>query len=301
MGETVVLQARAPHWPSATGSYVVGASEAGSKLTRSTDYVNFVLNSEESAEQEIALQIMVFGTKDGGRVPIEHTLIYDESGHFLTSTDSRGHAAALVKEPFGETFRLKAEAQHWGSQTQALLARSETRNSYAGPVGSKYLYQQVRFTLPAATNEIGDLVVQVLNRDNDKPVSGAAVRLYKPTGFPGTLVGVESTNQQGEATFDARHVEQALSGQEARVGVQHGGYSEALQTVAGSLTTAELPRYVVYLKPKNENTKWSGTWYDGPYTMQVSGGTGSLGYTALRSSGVGTCCPSSMKAVVIAR
>jgi hypothetical protein len=36
---------------------------------------------------------------------------------------------------------------------------------------------------------------------------------------------------------------------------------------------------------------WNGTWYEGPYTMQVSGGFGSVTYTALRDQGQGTCCP----------
>jgi len=47
----------------------------------------------------------------------------------------------------------------------------------------------------------------------------------------------------------------------------------------------------VYIKQKTENTKWSGTWYSGPYTIQISGGTGSLGYQFLRSDGAGGCCP----------
>ena len=292
LGETVYLHAEAAHWRAAASSYIAGAYQSGSRLTLPSDTVGFVLNAEEeAAKQAIALQITVKGTKRGSTAPIEHALIYDENGRYLASTDSRGHASALVEEAFGETFRLKAEAQHWNAETQTLLARSETRNSYAGSPGSKYLYQTVRFTLSPATNEVGDLVVEVLDRDTDKPVPAAAVWLYKPTGFPGTLVGSETTNHNGEVTFDNRHVERALSENEARVSVKHGGYQDAVQTIAGSLTTTELPRYVVYLHPKKENTKWSGTWVEGPYTIQISGGTGSLGYNALRSEGVGTCCP----------
>ena len=36
---------------------------------------------------------------------------------------------------------------------------------------------------------------------------------------------------------------------------------------------------------------WNGTWYEGPYTMQVTGGFGAVTYTALREQGEGTCCP----------
>ncbi len=36
---------------------------------------------------------------------------------------------------------------------------------------------------------------------------------------------------------------------------------------------------------------WNGTWYEGPYTMQVTGESGSVTYTALRNQGEGTCCP----------
>lgn len=291
IGETVTLRAEAPHWRGGTASYVVGASEGGSRIARADDYVNFVLNGEEQTKQEIALQILVKGRKNGQSVPIEHALIYDENGHYLTSTDARGHAAALVEVSFGETFRIKAEAHRWDSQTLSLLARSETRNAYAGSPGSKYLYQQVAFTLEPATNEVGDLIVEVLDRTTDKPIPAAAVRLYKPSGFPGKLVGSEITDQKGEATFDARQIENALLGQEARVGVTHGGYEEAVQTVAASLTNADEPRYLVYLKPKVENTKWSGSWTSGPYKIQISGGNGSLSYTANRDDGVGGCCP----------
>lgn len=292
LGETVTLRAEARNWKQASASYIVGAYHSGSKITRSEDYVNFVLNGEEErAKQEISLQILVQGTEHGKRVAVDHALIYSETGEYLTSTDAGGHAAAIVKVPFGETFRLKAEAHRWNSETVSLLARSETRGAYAGPAGSKYLYQQVKFSLQPATNEVGDLVIEVLDRTTDKPVPAASVHLYKPTGFPGTLMGVETTDHQGEVTFDSRHVESALAGQETRVGVTHGGYEEAVQTVAASLTTTESPRYVAYLKPKTENTKWSGAWFEGPYKIQISGGTGSLGYTELRSDGAGTCCP----------
>lgn len=291
LGETVSLRAEAPHFKPGTASYIAGAYHSGSKITRSEDYVNFVLGEEEVTKQEIALQIYVQGTEDGKRVPVEHALIYNENGEYLTSTDARGRAVAVIEAALGETFRLKAAAHRWNSETLSLLARSETQTSYAGPAGSKYLYQQVRFVLQPATNEVGDLVIEVLDRGTDKPVPSAAVRLYKPSGFPGKLVGFETTDHKGEVTFDSRHVESALSGQEARVGVSHGGYEEAVQTIASSLTTAESPRYVVYLKPKTENTKWSGEWFDGPYKIQVNGGSGSLGYTALRSEGAGTCCP----------
>ncbi len=39
------------------------------------------------------------------------------------------------------------------------------------------------------------------------------------------------------------------------------------------------------------HTNWNGTYTDGPFTITVSGGFGSLGYKALRSEGEGTCCP----------
>ncbi|MBV9973747.1 MAG: hypothetical protein JO135_10480 [Candidatus Eremiobacteraeota bacterium] len=265
LGETVTLRAEAPHWRSGTASYIAGAYHSGSRITRSEDYVNIVLGEQEQTKQEIQLSIMVKGTKGENPVPIEHALIYDGEGHYLTSTDARGHAAAIVEAPFGETFRLRAEATRWKSETQTLLARSETKNSYAGRPGSKYLFHQVRFLLEPATNEVNDLIVEVLDRDTDKPVAAASVHLYKPTGFPGLHIAAQTTNHSGEAMFNYSNVEHALLQGEAHVGVTHRGYEDALQTVPVSLTTAELPRYVVYLKPKQPEPAvgkdtWSGTW-----------------------------------------
>ena len=273
LGETVTLHAEAPHWRTGTASYIAGAYHSGSRITRSEDYINIVLGEEEQTTQEIQLSIMVKGTKGESTVPIEHALIYDGEGHYLTATDDRGHAAAIVEAPFGETFRLRAEATRWKTETQTLLARSETKNRYAGPPGSKRLFQQVRFLLEPNPNETGDLIVEVLDRETDKPVAAAAVRLYKPVGYPGTLQASETTNHNGEVRFTSWHMEHAFSANEARVEVTHGGYLDAMQTVVQSLTTSEEPRYVVYLKPKKETPKTSGDTWSGTWTfVGVNGG-----------------------------
>jgi 5-hydroxyisourate hydrolase-like protein (transthyretin family) len=295
LGETVVLRAvpsampgNDESWEPASSSFIVGAAESSLRTTRAEDYVNIVLGGNNSNSEKHPLDILVRGRKlnspNSCRCQrIVGARILDSSGHVLAVTDSAGRATATVDVPLGETYVVKAEATHWKSASERLQSGASTS---IGTVA----HESVEFMLEPA-EEHGALTVEVLDRESNKPVHGADVILYKPEHYPGTVVGHEETNGQGEAVFSAQDVDEALLNGEARVEAKHGGWESSTQTVSESLIKGDSPRYLIYIKESTEKTNWSGTWYEGPYTMHVSGGTGSLGYTALRSQGVGTCCP----------
>jgi hypothetical protein len=285
MGETVYLKAEGSHWREATASFIVGASAAGTNFTRNDDYVTIVLNGEnENTLEDLELAVRVRGLKNGKRVAVHFASVYDAEGRHLVTTDYNGNGTAHVKATLGESYVVKIDATHWKPATESVIVGS------AGGAGSTTMYSHIDFLLqPEQGGSI--LTVEVLNHDTDKPVPAATVTLYKPNHFPGTAVASGSTNSDGNVTFDAEQIDSALLNGEARVGAAHGGSKSEVQTISGSLLGGESPHYVLYIKEKQENTKWSGTWYEGPYTIQISGGTGSLGYTFLRSDGAGTCCP----------
>ncbi len=296
LGETVTLKAvpaampgNEPGWEPASASFIVGASESGMRTTRAEDYLNIVLGGNNTNAEKHQIDVTV-----RGRNPSKHNAcqcqriagarILDSSGHVIATTDTNGAAIGTIEAPLGETYEIKAEAQHWKPQTKQL------QSGTASGVGVTYARESADFMLDPA-EEHGNLTVEVLDRDTNKPVHGVEVILYKPVHYPGTVVGHGETNGQGEAVFSAQDIDEALLNGEARVEAKHGGWESTTQTISSSLIKGESPRYLIYIKPKTENTRWSGTWYEGPYTMQISGGTGSLGYTATRSQGVGTCCP----------
>lgn len=280
MGETVTLTADATHWGQATGSFIVGASEGGTRLTRADDYVNITMNGGEETREEIALEVFVRGAHGSKTIPVGSARISDAQGHYLMTTDVSGHAKTHVNAPFGETYTIKIDAgAHWKPATHSFEAGSRSGASNV-----------VRVVLEPA-QPYKELTVEVLNRETDKPMPGVTVTLYKPSSFPGKVIAHEATNAEGLATFDSSAVEEALLNGEARLGAAHGSVKPAMQTFAGSLMEGESPKYVLYVTETQEKTKWSGTWYSGQTTIQVSGGNGSLGFQALRSEGAGTCCP----------
>ncbi len=285
MGETVTVHADGSHWREGTGSFIVGASE-GTRMTRNDDYVRVVLNgSGDNLTEEATLNFLVRGKTAKGSTAVHFATIYDAEGHHIATTDYAGRGTARVKAKLGEPYLVKVDGgSRWKSASKEVLIGAS-----AG-IGSTVSYNHVNFLLDPA-QAARELTVEVLNHDTDKPVPAATVTIYKPDHFPGTAVARASTNSQGLVTFDAEEVGSALLNGEARVGATHGGSKSAVQTLAASLLEGESPRYVLYLTEKQENTNWSGTWYDGPYTVQISGGSGSLGFTMVRAQGVGTCCP----------
>jgi hypothetical protein len=277
MGETVTMQAQGSHWREATSSFIVGASEHGTNFTRNDDYVNFVLNGDVTSQlEDLELAIRVRGKKNTkqGWTTVHFASIYDAAGKHLGTTDYNGMLTVKVKATLGEPYVVKVDATHWKPASEEVLVGSIG-------AGGTVVYNHVDFMLNPEV-EAKSLTVEVLNHDTDKPAASATVTLYKPTGFPGTAVGHATTNGDGLATFDAEEIDSALLNGQAHVAASHGGSKSSVQTIAASLLQGDAPKYLIYLTDKAETTAWSGTWYDGPYTMQLSGGTGSLGFTSLR-------------------
>ena len=248
IGETVTLQAKAPHWGATTASYIVGASEAGTRMTRSEDYVNFVFGEEQTSKQQLSLDIRVNGIEGGKRVPIDHATIYDD-GREIGTTDARGRLWTRVDTALGETLQLKVEAYNWKTETQSVLARAERGT---GTPGNPSLYHAVTFTLQPNAEEFNNLTVEVLDRATDKPVqANEPVQLYKPSSFPGDLIYETSTDDKGEATLESYHLTKALLNDTARIKAGGLCYAPAVQTVAASLMQGQAPRYVIYLRRFN--------------------------------------------------
>ncbi len=298
LGESVTLVAEASpccnnneSWKPTRASFIVGASEGTVRSTIPEDHITFVLNGDNENVERHPLDVIVRGDRPGLKnrcqcVRVGDATIFDEHGHVLGTTNSVGEATVTVEAPLGEEYTVKVEAKHWKPASERLQSGS---SGNAGVLGiSTYAREHVEFRLQSA-QEHGDLTVEVLDKETDKPVHGVDVILYKPDHYPGTVVGHEETSAQGEAVFNAQDVDEAMLNGEARVEAKHGGWESTTQTI--SEVNGEAPRYLIYIKQKTENTKWSGTWYSGPYTIQISGGTGSLGYQFLRSEGVGGCCP----------
>ena len=247
LGETVTLHAKAPHWGASTASYIVGASEAGTRMTRSEDYINFVFGEEEAPKQQLlSLDIRVSGMQAGKQIPIDHATIYDEQGHSLGTTDARGRLWARIETALGETFRLKAEAYNWKTETQSVLARAERGT---GTPGSPSLYHYVKFVLQPNGEEVHNLTVEVLSRETDKPLKDQVVDVYRPTSFPGMLEISNTTDDKGEVRFDSFDLSRALFNNEIRIKVGGGDcYPAVIENVPVSLMHGEAPRYLVYLR-----------------------------------------------------
>ncbi len=92
-----------------------------------------------------------------------------------------------------------------------------------------------------------------------------------------------STNDAGEATFDAEAIDRAMLNGAARIEASYTGHKPSVETVAESLTTGESPRYVVYLT--EIQSIWSGTWRSLDYTMGIYGGGSSIGYKYRKDNG----------------
>jgi hypothetical protein len=292
MGETVRMRADGgSKWGESTSSFIVGASEGGTTLTRADDYINFVMKGtgEENAE-DVELSITVVGQGSSGRVPVHNASVYDGEGRHLVTTGYDGKASVRIKVPAnGEPYTIKVDA---GSRW-----KPASKEIFGGPRGSN---GTVPFNLTGARavtvvlepgTAAKELTVEVLNHDTDKPVPSATVTLYKPNHFPGTAVAHAETDSEGLATFSSDQVDEAMLNGSAHVGATHGGSKSSVQTLSNQLLEGESPKYLLYLTETEVKTKWSGIWYQGPYTIQVSGGNGSLSFTALRESDLGTCCP----------
>ena len=294
MGETVRMTADGgSRWGEGSSSYIVGASEGGTRLTRADDYINFVLKGtgEENAE-DVEFIFNVQGQAKNGRVPVHFASIYDGQGRHLVTTDYDGHATVSVKVPAnGEPYVVRVDA---GSRW-----KPASKEIFGGPRGSNGAIpynlsggRSVSFLLEPAT-EGKELTVEVLDHDTGKPLGSATVTIYKPNNFPGTPVAHSGTNSEGIATFSAAEVEEAMLNGSAHIGAAANGSESSVQTLSSELLSGESPKYVLYLREKQ--TKWSGTWYQGPYVVHVSGGQGSMSYTFLRESDMGTCCPTTDK------
>lgn len=254
MGETVTLKAEGSHWRTATSAYV-----------------NFVLNGgNEGESEEHNVDIRVWGLKNGKRTAVHYASIYDAEGRHLVTTDYYGRATARVKTPLGETYTIKAEANHWQTAT------TQVRSGSSGGLGATYAHDNAEFVLqPEAGGK--HFIVEVLDHATDKPIAGATVTLHKPDHFPGTPAGHDTTDAQGNATFDASEIDNAFLNGEARVGANHSGYSAEVQTVASGSD-----HYVIYLKEKKTSAVggWAGTWSGGGLAvLQISASGGSLSYT----------------------
>jgi len=284
MGETVTLHADGSHWREGTGSFIVGASE-GTRTTRNDDYVRIVLNGTgDNLTEEATFAFFIRGKSGKGTTTVHFASIYDGEGHHLVTTDYNGHGTAHVSAKLGEPYSIKVDAgSRWKPASKEIIVG-------AASGGATVAYNRVDVVLEPA-QAAKELTVEVLNHETDQPVAAATVTIYRPNHFPGTAVAHATTDAHGLAKFDAEEVDSALLNGEARVGATHGGSKSEVQTLAASLLEGESPKYVLYIKDKQENTKWSGTWYSGPYVIQISGGTGSLGYQFLRSEGAGGCCP----------
>ncbi len=258
MGETVSMHADGgSKWGESTSSFIVGASEGGTTLTRADDYINFVMKGtgEETAE-DVELHISVVGQGSSGRVPVHNASVYDSEGRHLVTTDYDGIANVSVKVPAnGEPYTIKVDAgSRWKPASKEL---------FGGPRGSNGTVphnlaggKSVMVVLEPSTTA-KELTVEVLNRDTDKPVHSATVTLYKPNRFPGTAVAHAETDSEGLARFSSAEVEEAMLNGSARVGAAHGGSKSAVQTLASQLLDGESPKYLLYLK-ETEETKRGG-------------------------------------------
>lgn len=259
VGETVTLRAVPENmpanwkegWEPASASFIVGASEGTVRTTIPEDHITIVLNGNNSNVEKHPLDVKVLGSKPERTnvrcrcVRVAGARILDEQGHLLGVTDSAGRATVTVEVPLGEEYTVKAEAKHWIAASERLQSGS---SGQAGVLGiSTYAHEHVDFMLQPNTSERESLTVEVLDRETDKPIGGAAVTLYKPDRFPGTEVATTDTDAEGNGTFDAEEADRATLNSEARVGVKHSNYEPAVQTVsAGS------GHYIVFLKEKKE-------------------------------------------------
>lgn len=258
LGEMLTLRAEANHWEDGTASFIAGASESGSRMTRADDYINFMLNSTEPPGKH-TLSIRVQGRKNGKLVPVHYAMISDSQGHEVVMTGADGTAVAHVYDlPVGEQYQLHAEANHWkpGTETVTTGASQNTRLTS----GNDF----VNFVLEPEESEIGGrtLLAEVLDHDTDKPISGATVTLYKPNRFPGKAVARGTTDANGHLLFNSEMIGRAQLQGQARLGATHGGYAPNVQDVSAEQLGAGEHRFVLFLRQRKQASGFdlSGPW-----------------------------------------
>ncbi len=282
MGELYVLHAEATPtsgengnfiWEPATASFTVGASEGGSRLTRVDDYINFVMGGKESAPEENELIVHVRGMQHSKRVPIRYATIYDAGGHEIMMTGYNGNGTAKVRSvPLGETYVISAEANHWKTASETVTSGTRSGGSTAAMDSASFILEPDVTAAP--------LIVEVLDHKTDKPIEGASVTLYKPSGFPGTAVGHATTDAKGEATFESDVVAEAELQGATRVGAKHPAYTTAIQSVSAAAASDESQRYVMYLKSgKGAELNRNGSFVGPEHTANLSGSGTSLNGT----------------------
>jgi hypothetical protein len=256
LGETYSLRAEATRWEPATASFIAGASESGSRLTRADDYINFLLNSNEPPGRH-DVSIRVQGRSAAGAlVPVHYAMIYDAQGHEVVMTGYDGTAVAKVFDlPVGDSYVLHAEANHWKPASEPVTVGA----AQSGRLTSGN--DHVAFVLePEGGAEAAPLTVEVLDHGSDKAIAGATVTLYKPNHFPKTTIGRGTTNSSGEVAFTAEEIASAKLQGEARVGAAEAGYNPNVQTVSASHLANGETRYVLYLRQKPSGFDLSGQW-----------------------------------------
>ncbi len=256
LGEMYTLRAEANRWEPATASFIAGAAQSGSRMTRADDYVNFVLNSNEPPGQhDVAIRVQ--GRKpNGSLVPVHYAVVYDAHGQEVVMTGYDGTAVAKVYDlPVGDSYQLRAEANHWKTGTETVtVGEAQSGRLTSGN-------DHVAFVLDAEGGaEAAPLTVEVLDHGTDKPIAGATVTLYKPTHFPGTAIARGTTNASGETAFDAESIARASLQGEARVGATQGDYSPNTQSVSAGQLANGAARFVVFLRHKPSGFDLSGQW-----------------------------------------
>lgn len=122
MGETVTMRADGgSKWRPASSSYIVGASEGGTRLTRADDYVNFVLKAKE---ENGSLTVEVLNHKTDQPIAGASVVLY-KPDHFpgtlvASSTTSDAGEAHFGGSALGEADlngETRIEASHKGYET----------------------------------------------------------------------------------------------------------------------------------------------------------------------------------------
>jgi 5-hydroxyisourate hydrolase-like protein (transthyretin family) len=276
LGEMMEVRAEAPPrgyqhalWRPGTGSFIVGASEGGTRITRTDDYVNIVLEREAGSSETAGthpITIRVQGRMPNGElVPVHYATIYDEHDKKIVMTGYDGTGQGVVADlPTGETYKLHAEANHWKTGVEAVSAGAHESSNMTS--AQDYVTFVLEPEQPPTT-----LTIRVLDHQSDAPVAGAHVTLLKRVGFPGKPAASATTDSEGYAKFDEEAIASARSSGDPRVSASAASYSKSVQDLGSSIFARSDANYLLYLKRNSRAIDWSGTYSNNAQTLVISG------------------------------
>lgn len=210
------------------------------------------------------LTVIVKGRDPTGIHPIHgaHVTVTGAAVRWSGETDAEGVFETQHADTIGDVLKITAHRDGFEDQTKTITIGAVGISVTSTADNAAFLLEREKTGV--------SLIVEVLNHDNDAPISGASVGLLLS---PGHVFTILTTNAKGEAHFTEHNaIPRHFIGNGLKVTVSHNRYQSRTEDIAGELLSSEAPKYLVYLRPeqtqRHVNT-FLGRWRSSPFEMEL--------------------------------